>query len=111
MKFHTTQREIKANYPRIIKVGYCSLQALLSFENPIAYTTRREGWGCDIYQVSQNTAISTGYAPFGNICPKYETINKYEYRAIEIIYSDEPYDERKAALRKLIAEFIEEVCA
>lgn len=110
MKFKTTQREVRKNYPIIIKVGYCSLQTLLSFENPIAYTTRREGWGCDIYQLSQNTALSTGYAPFGKPVP-YEITQKYEKLAEGIRYGSGSYEEQKTALRKLIAEFVEEVCA
>lgn len=111
MKFKTTQREIRSNYPRVISCGYCSLQTLLVWETPIAYTTRREGWGCDIYQLSQNTALSTGYAPFGNIRAPYETCRKYEKLAEEICYGSGSYEEQKTALRKLIAEFVEEVCA
>lgn len=110
MKFKTTQREIRSNYPRVISCGYCSLQTLLCFENPIAYTTRREGWGCDIYQLSQNTALTTGYAPFGKSVP-YEITRKYEKLAEEIRYGSGSYEEQKDALRKLIAEFVEEVCA
>ena len=55
MKFKTTQKEIKASYKNIIKVGYCELQTLLRYEEPIAYTTRREGWGADIYRIDNNT--------------------------------------------------------
>lgn len=51
MKFKTTQKEIMANYNAIICVPYCGLQNLLNYENPVAYTVRREGWAADIYDM------------------------------------------------------------
>lgn len=51
MKFKTTQKEIRANYNKIICVPYCGLQTLLSYESPVAYTVRREGWAADIYDM------------------------------------------------------------
>lgn len=45
MKFKTTQKEIRSNYPTVISVPYCGLQNLLNYESPVAYTVRREGWG------------------------------------------------------------------
>lgn len=107
MKYKTTKRDVRAGYGNVICVGYCALQNLLSYENETAYTTRREGWGADIYQF-ENTAIVTGYAPFGNIRPDYETCQKYEKKAGEIPYTLS-YEERKEALNQLISEFIEEV--
>lgn len=41
MKFETTQKVIKENYSKIISVGYCDLQYLLKFKDPIAYTKRK----------------------------------------------------------------------
>ena len=64
MKFKTTRKAIKQGYENVIQVPYCGLQNLLRCESPIAYTTRAEGWGADIYDFG-NTAIVTGYAPFG----------------------------------------------
>lgn len=107
MKYRTTKRDTKAGYGNVICVGYCGLQALLGYESPVAYTARREGWAADIYEFG-NTAIVTGYAPFGNIRPDYETCRKYEKKAGEIPYTLS-YEERKEALNKLISEFIEEV--
>ena len=61
MKFKTTQKEIRANYNKIICVPYCGLQTLLNYESPVAYTVRREGWAADIYDMSGGVAIVTGY--------------------------------------------------
>lgn len=112
MKIKTTQKAIKANYNIIICVPYCGLQNLLNYENPVAYTERREGWAADIYDMGGGVAIVTGYAPFGNIRPSYELRERYEKQA-EIIrdmyrYSTKLNDTRNR-LRELQAAFIEEV--
>lgn len=112
MKFRTTQRAIKEGYTNIISVGYCNLQFLLNHECPVAYTTRREGWGADIYEITPNTCIVTGYAPFGNIEPNYDIQRKYDDMARAIVYRNYyvPLDEEKKELNALINEFIKEVC-
>ena len=108
MKFKTTQKAIKANYNTIICVPYCSLQNLLNYESPVAYTVRCEGWAADIYDMGGGVAIATGYAPFGNIRPSYELWEKYETQAEKIRYIS-GYDEKRDALRELQRAFIEEV--
>lgn len=110
MKFKTTQKAIKSGYSTIICVPYCGLQSLLHYESPIAYTTRREGWAADIYDMGGGVAIVTGYAPFGNIRPDYETRQKYEIAAEKIRCNyDLSHTERKEQLQELIKQFIEEV--
>lgn len=84
------------------------LQKLLSCETEIAYTTRIEGWGADIYQFG-NTAIVTGYAPFGNIRPGYEINQRYEQRAMKATEGIYNWQEKKAILQELIKEYIQEV--
>ena len=110
MKDRVTQKEIKANFNKIICVPYCSLQNLLYCESPDAYTTRREGWAADIYDMGGGVAIVTGYAPFGNIRPTYELLKRYEKQA-ESIRNTSPFSwsEHRKKLRQLAKEFIEEV--
>ena len=109
MKFRTTQKEIKANFDKIISVPYCSLQNLLFWESPVAYTARREGWVADIYDMGGGVAIVTGYAPFGNIRPSYELRERYEKQAESIRYSYTlPWEEHREKLRQLANEFIKE---
>lgn len=112
MKFKTTQKAIKANYTNVICVGYCDLQHLLTYENPIAYTVRREGWGADIYKVNSNTVIVTGYAPFGNVRPAYDVVRRYDNTAKHILYAhcDWEYEELKHCFGEMIQDFILEVC-
>ena len=108
MKFKTTQKAIKQGYKNIIQVSYCGLQSLLRCESPIAYTTRAEGWGADVYPFG-NTAIVTGYAPFGNIRPSYEINQRYEERAMKATDGIYKWQEKKAILTGLIEEYIKEV--
>lgn len=110
MKFKTTRKAIKENYSNIICISYCHLQQLLSGKEPIAYTTRREGWAADIYEVNNNTVIVTGYAPFGNIHPDYELVKEYEKKA-NIITSSSiiNWEEKQERLNILINEFVSRV--
>ncbi len=109
MKYRTTQKAIKEGYINKICVGYCNLQYLLGYENPVAYTARREGWAADIYDFG-NTAIITGYAPFGNIRPDYDICKKYENKAEKVRYDYSlSWEEQKEKLHQLINEFIKEV--
>lgn len=108
MKFRTTQKEIRANYNKIICIPYCGLQNLLRYESPVAYTVRREGWAADIYDMGGGVAIVTGYAPFGNIRPSYELREQYEKQA-EKIYYEYSYDRRRESLKSLARNFIKEV--
>ena len=109
MGFRVTQKEIKANFSKIISVPYCSLQNLLWCESPVAYTVRREGWAADIYDMGGGVAIVTGYAPFGNIRLAHELCERYEKQA-ESIRNSCPlsWTEHRKKLRQLANEFIKE---
>ena len=39
MKYKTTAKAIKEGYYKIISVGYCELQGLLSYKSPTAYAS------------------------------------------------------------------------
>ena len=109
MKFRTTQKEIKANFNKIINVPHCRLQNLLYWESPVAYTARREGWAADIYDMGGGVAIVTGYAPFGNIRPAYEFCERYETQAASIRYNYRlSWEEQREQLNQLAKEFIKE---
>lgn len=81
MKFRSTRKEVSANFRHIISVPYCDLQTVLNYMSPIAYTVRREGWGCDVYDCGNGVAISTGYAPFGNVQADHNLCMEYERQA------------------------------
>lgn len=110
MIFRTTQKEIRRSYKKVISVNYCGLQSMLSCMNPIAYTVRAEGWASDIYEVSPDVAISTGYSPSGNVKPAYEVVKKYEDMAADVCNKTTAFNERSELLKEVIEKFIAEVC-
>lgn len=109
MKVKVTKKQINENYKNVICVGYCDLQNLLYFTNANYYTTRAEGWGCDIYHINYNTCITTGYAPFGNI-RNYEIAKKYDLKAEKVLGNRTyKYETKKEKLENLIEQFITEI--
>ena len=108
MKFKTTQKAIKEGYSNIIKVGYCSLQYLLYYKKPIAYTCGVYGWNADIYDVGCGVAICTGYRPFGNVEVDYELSKEYNEKAEKIICNSK-IENVKEELDELLKEFLEKV--
>ena len=109
MKFKTTRKEINQNYKNIICVGYCKMDYLLTNQQPIAYASGVNGWNCDVYDVN-GVAIVTGYNPFGNIRPDYETIKKYEDEACRIACNSwGSYQNMINQIDQLLNQFIEEV--
>lgn len=110
MKYKTTQKAVKENFYKVFYVPYCGLQTLLNFKSPEAYTTRCEGWGCDVYNLGSGIALTTGYAPFGKKIP-YELYRNYENKALKL-NSDrriKNFETRKKKLDALIVEFREEL--
>ena len=109
MKFRVTQKEIKANFSKIISVPYCSLQNLLNYESPVAFTSRREGRAADIYDMGGGVAIVIGYAPLGSIRPARELWERFEKQAAVIRYDFTlSWEEQREKLRQLAKEFITE---
>lgn len=84
MKEKRTMRDIKSQYPTIVQVSYCDAQNMLCMDDPAAYTAGVYGWNADIYSITSEVAICTGYRPFGNIKPDRETVSRYEKRAREM---------------------------
>lgn len=111
MKYKTTQKEIRANYPIIISASYCSLQHLLKFREPQAYTVRREGWAADVYDLGGGIALTTGYAPFGTIKADYDICQTYDNRAAEVLKSRSADGNGcRKALDNMISDFVGDLC-
>ena len=110
MKFKASKKQIIDGYWLTISIGYCDLQNLLNYEEPIAYTCGNYGWNADIYQITPNIAIVTGYRPFGNVKANYDLNRKYEKEAGKIISNYDAgltYDQKKEKVRKLIDELVD----
>ena len=109
MKIQVSQKFIRENYKNIISVGYCDLSTLLRYKEPIYYTAGLYGWNADIYHITNEIAIVTGYRPFGNIKASYNGIcKKYEELSREITKSDLTYNEKQEKIDKLLEKFISE---
>ena len=113
MKDRVTKKDVRESYKNIIVVPYCYLQGLLRLEDPRYYNSGTYGWNFDVYPIDAETAIVTGYRPFGNCKASYDLTQKYERKA-EAVWTQyrwiTDYDYVKDELRKLIAEFVKEVC-
>lgn len=118
MKYQTTKKQIMLYYPNVIKIPYCELQTLLKYNKPVAYTySKTYGWRADVYEITFDTVIVTGYAPFGNIVPDYEIIKEYEEKAQEESAlawnrresSSQAYSNELNAMDALLHEFVREV--
>lgn len=107
MKFQTTNKQIKDNYSTILKIGYCELQALLSYESPIAYNSGAYGWNCDFYKVN-NVIICEGYRPIGQNV-NFDLIRETELKAEKIKYNNLlTYEEKRSKMNELLNNFIKQ---
>lgn len=80
-KIKATKREMKQNY-KILGVGYCDMQYLLRYQQPISYSAGVYGWACDYYYI-KDVVISTGYDYINtkNMKDDYKLIRGYDNRA------------------------------
>lgn len=109
MKIRTTKKEIMKGYKNIIVASYCDLAELLRFKEANFNTVGVYGWNADIYQIDNNTAICTGYRPFGNI-ENYDLNKKYNNQARKILYNANlSYKQREQKIDKLIEKFVKEI--
>ena len=111
MLLHVKKTDVKSGlcpHERLFRVSYCGMQFLLYFEKRFAYSSRREGWACDYYQIG-DTIISTGYAPIGESVP-HDLIKRYEDHARQIINSyDLKHEEKRQEVNFLLFELIEKM--
>lgn len=109
MNIKFTKKELMKNYKNVICVGYCDLQYLLDYTRKIGHTERAEGWAADIYEINNNTIISTGYAPFGNIKPDYKVTRQYEAEALKLHCETSSGEKLKKKLEKLLQKYVKEI--
>jgi len=98
MKLKASKKTIKDGYYKILSIGYCDAQYLLSEENPFAYSSGSYGWACDYYDID-GVCISTGYSPISKNTDKidYKLLREYD----EIASKTERKD-RSALLREFL---------
>ena len=109
-KTQITKKAILNGFSKVISIGYCGAQFLLTYKNANYYTySNIYGWRADVYIISDDIAIVTGYAPFGNIRPNYDLVNTYENKARAAFDNINHYEDRRDIVNGYLNEFIKEV--
>lgn len=107
-KVKVSMKDMRDNY-YVIGIPYCKAQFLLSYQNPVAYSSGVYGWNCDYYDID-NVVISTGYRYINNKRTDYDydLLTEYDNQARKISSNyDIPYDDRIKQVNALLSEFIE----
>ena len=105
MKLKTTNKQIRANFYKVLSIGYCDVQYLLQYKRPFAYTCGVYGWNADFYEIG-NFCISTGYRPIGEDV-NYNLLMELEKQAKNICLNYELNTETKETqLDELINKLI-----
>ena len=112
MKTHTTIKNIRNNWRKVYRCGYCDLQNIFRGMEPQYYNSGVYGWNCDIYcDYGRDIAITTGYRNMAGKTIPDELLKKYDDRAREILGNMwvKPYDEYMKELAKNREDFLEEL--
>ena len=84
-KEYTTIKNIRNNWAKVFRCGYCDLQYIMRGTEPQYYNSGVYGWNCDIYcDFSRDIAVTTGYRNMAGMPIPGEIIKKYSKIAEEI---------------------------
>lgn len=109
MSMRLYKKHVRAEYPIVAYCGYCDLQYTLYFSPKIGHTERAEGWGCNIYELAPDIALTTGYDPFGNRRLPLAFTERYEKKAKQILADNSYSCIAKEELEALINELATEI--
>ncbi len=109
MSMRLYKKHVRAEYPIVAYCGYCDLQYTLYFAPKIGHTERAEGWGCNIYELAPDIALTTGYDPFGNRRLPLALTERYEEKAKQILRENNYSYIAKEELERLLTELAAEI--
>lgn len=109
MSMRVYKKHVRAAYPIVAYCGYCDLQYTLSFTSNFGHTERAEDWGCNVYEIAPDIALTTGYAPFGNRRLPLAITERYEKKAKQILEENSYYYTAKEKLEVLLNELAAEI--
>ena len=111
MKIQTTMKYIQYLYKKVFRCGYCDLQYIFRYEDPVYYNCGVYGWNCDVYvDNKRDIAITTGYRNMRGKSIPAELLEKYSAIAKEICNTrGEPYAVTKAKLDENRENFLAEL--
>jgi hypothetical protein len=111
-KIHATMKYVKSLWKNIYRCGYCDLQYIMRYEEPMYYNSGVYGWNCDIYcDYRRDIAITTGYRNMAGKRIPDELIEKYTNIAKEICKNEwnKPHEEILAELNENRNNFFDEL--
>lgn len=105
MAIKMSSRQVIDTFPFTIQIGYCDLYYPLVYQRKVRYTCGVYGWNSDIYFIG-DTAISTGYRPFGKKVIR-GLISHYNEAAREI-YDDRniEFTQKVQRLNAVLKDFV-----
>lgn len=106
IKTEITKSQAQDHYGTIICAGYCQLQSLLKYQEPVNYNAGTFGWNWDLYDID-GVAIVTGYRNLPAGIKNYNLNSVYEAKAKNIRDNDLSYEKKAEAANKLLKEFIQ----
>lgn len=109
MSMRVYKKLVRAAYPIVAYCGYCDLQYTLSFTSNFGHTERAEGWGCNVYEIAPDIALTTGYDPFGNRRLPLAITERYEKKAKQILEENSRNYIAKEKLEMLLNELAAEI--
>ena len=109
IKKRVSMLEITRHYINIYRVGYCKLQPIFNYLEPVYYNSGIYGWNCDIY-IYNNIVITTGYRNLRGQRIPDAILKKYNKKASAIIEKYKfDYLKKTTALDKLRDKFFNEL--
>lgn len=109
MSMRVYKKHVRAAYPIVAYCGYCDLQYTLYSTPKVGHTERAEGWGCDVYEIAPDIALTTGYDPFGNRRLPLAITERYEKKAKQILEENSYNYIAKEKLEVLLNELAAEI--
>ena len=109
MSMRVYKKHVRAAYPIVAYCNYCNLQYTLYFISKFGHTERAEGWGCDVYELAPDIALTTGYDPFGNRRLPLALTERYEKKAKQILEENSCNYTAKEKLEALLNELAAEI--
>lgn len=109
MSMRVYKKHVRAAYTIVAYCGYCDLQYTLYSTPKVGHTERAEGWGCDVYEIAPDIALTTGYDPFGNRRLPLAITERYEKKAKQILEENSCNYTAREKLEVLMNELAAEI--
>lgn len=106
MKAKVTKTEMKKKWKsRLLFVPDGTMQYFHGVAEPVAYSTRVEGWACDYYEFD-DFCICEGYDPVGKRIMNYDECKPFYEASREISNKCLLHDEEQKLFNNLLDDFI-----